>query len=213
MALDLEEQEKLAQLRYFWKRYGNWLLALISAVLFSYAGWKFWDNWQYSQAGKVALLYDTFQASLQKDDPALISRSLHDLQSQFPKFILTTHASLWAAKKWYPDNKPESIKSLTWVIENDVDHALSTLARLRLSAIYIEDQQLPMAKSLLQIKSPPIGLKYLLEDRLGDLSLAENNVEEAVKYYQNAWKNAPETQQYREFISAKLASLGKSTSE
>ena len=42
--LDLEEQEQLAELKHFWKTYGNLISWVLIVVLGSYAAW---NGWQY----------------------------------------------------------------------------------------------------------------------------------------------------------------------
>ena len=45
--LDLEEQEQLAELKHFWKRYGNiisWLLIVVFGAVAAWNGYQYWQK-------------------------------------------------------------------------------------------------------------------------------------------------------------------------
>ncbi|NDI27091.1 MAG: hypothetical protein EBY73_05395, partial [Burkholderiaceae bacterium] len=50
MALDLEEQENLANLKSFWARYGNYIIGVITVALLVYSGMSAWKWYQRDQA-------------------------------------------------------------------------------------------------------------------------------------------------------------------
>ena len=52
---DLEEQEKIDDLKAFWNRWGNAILAAVIAVCLAYvavAGWRWWTNRQAEEAAR-----------------------------------------------------------------------------------------------------------------------------------------------------------------
>jgi len=49
MALDLEEQEQLAELKAWWKQHGNLIVATVLAAALTFAGWQ---GWRWYQAGQ-----------------------------------------------------------------------------------------------------------------------------------------------------------------
>ena len=50
MAYDLEEQERLDELKAWWKTHGNKVIAAVSLVLVGYAGFQGWSYYQGKQA-------------------------------------------------------------------------------------------------------------------------------------------------------------------
>ena len=58
MALDLEEQEQLAELKTWWQQHGNRIVAVIAAVAIGFAGWQGWRWYERSQASQAGALYE-----------------------------------------------------------------------------------------------------------------------------------------------------------
>ena len=68
MALDLEEQEQLAELKSWWKTHGNLVIAVIVAAMLAFAGWRYWRVYQDGQAGQAAALYEALGKAAQAGD-------------------------------------------------------------------------------------------------------------------------------------------------
>jgi hypothetical protein len=49
---DLEEQEQLAELKAFWRLYGNLIVLAVAAALAVFAGYRIWHWYQTSQASR-----------------------------------------------------------------------------------------------------------------------------------------------------------------
>lgn len=66
MAFDLEEQEKIDQLKAWWQRYGAWVNAVLMASLLAmvaYYGWQWYQQYQHQNALKQ---YDALQTLLRQ---------------------------------------------------------------------------------------------------------------------------------------------------
>ena len=212
--LDLEEQEQLDQFKHFWSRWGNLITGLVTLVLLAYASWNGWNYWQQRQATQAAVLYDTFEKAVRDKDDALMARSLADLQDQFARATVTQHAALLAARVYGDKNQLADVeKSLQWVITQDREPGLVALARLRLSALEIEQKNLDKAAALLLSEKAPAGFQPLFDDRLGDIAVLQKKNEEAKSLFLKAWKGLEETNEYRRLIEFKLAALGVNPSE
>jgi predicted negative regulator of RcsB-dependent stress response len=59
MALDLEEQEQVAELKAWWKQHGNFIVTVILAAALAFAGWQGWRWYSANQAAQAAALFDT----------------------------------------------------------------------------------------------------------------------------------------------------------
>ena len=207
--LDLEEQEQLDQFKHFWNRWGNLITGLITLVLLIYAGWNGWQYWQHRQASQAAALYDTFEKAVRDKDDALMVRSLLDLQDQFGRTTVAAHASLLAARVHVGKSElPEAEKAFQWVIDHASDPGFVALARLRNSALAIEQKDLPKALGFLQGQKPPAGFQALFEDRLGDIAMLMNKPDDAKPHFLAAWQAMEEKNEYRRLIEIKLAALG-----
>ena len=51
---DLEEQEQLAELKAFWKQYGNLIVLAVAAAVAIFAGYRAWHWYQGSQSTQAS---------------------------------------------------------------------------------------------------------------------------------------------------------------
>ena len=141
--LDLEEQEQLDQIKSFWARWGNLITGLVTLALVCFAAWNGWNYWQQRQATQAAVLFDTFEEASKQGDLALLTRSLSDLQDQFPRttltalsglsnMLLTKLMSLWLAcvcQPWPLSAKTWPKPAVWWMgklLPPDFNHSLTT---------------------------------------------------------------------------------------
>ena len=61
---DLEEQDKIDDLKAFWKRWGNAISAVVIAVCVAFIGVQGWRYYQNKQAEDAAVLYSGVAAGV-----------------------------------------------------------------------------------------------------------------------------------------------------
>jgi len=206
--LDLEEQEQLDELKHFWKRWGDLITWVLIAVFGSYAAWMGWQSWSAKQSAQSAALYDTVERAALSADMALLDRSVADIEDKFASTSYAQQAALLAARIYQDKARPaDARKQLAWVIDTSGDEGYRALARLRLSALLIEEKNFDAARQQLSTKVP-VSFEPLLADRLGDIDLLENKTAQAIKNYQTAWKGFDANAEYRRLVAVKLAALG-----
>ena len=206
--LDLEEQEQLDELKHFWKRWGDLITWLLIAVLGSYAAWMGWQSYSAKQSAQSSVLYDTVERAAISGDMALFDRSVSDIKDKFASTTYAQQAALLAARVYQDkDRKADAKAQLSWVIDKTSDEGYQSLARLRLSALLIDDKAFDEARKHLTAKAPA-AFAPLMADRLGDLAMLQSQREEAVQQYKNAWKGLEPTADYRRLVAVKLAALG-----
>ena len=59
MALDLEEQEQVAELKAWWNQHGTLIVAALVAAALAFSGWQGWRWYESRQAAQAGALYDT----------------------------------------------------------------------------------------------------------------------------------------------------------
>ena len=68
MALDLEEQEQLDELKEWWTKHGNLVMGIVSVFLIAVGGWKIYHVWSANQSTKALVLFErAMQASAAHD--------------------------------------------------------------------------------------------------------------------------------------------------
>jgi predicted negative regulator of RcsB-dependent stress response len=208
--LDLEEQEQLEQLKYFWKQYGNLINAVLIAVLLAVAGWNLYQYWQRSQAVQAAALYDEVERVARSGDTSRLDRVLGDMKDKFGSTSYAQQAALLAAKVYFDAGKQDAAKAaLTWVVEKSSDEGYQVIARLRLAGILLDAKAYEEALKQLSGSFTP-EFAALAADRRGDIYLAQGKKSEAGAEYRKAFNGLDESSEYRRLIDVKLAALGLS---
>ena len=109
--LDLEEQEQLAELKHFWKTYGNLISWLLILVLGSYAAWNGWQYWERNQATKASALYEEVEKSVMALDLPRVERSMADMKDKFGGTQYAHQAALLSARVLVEKGKPEQARA------------------------------------------------------------------------------------------------------
>ena len=206
--LDLEEQEQLAELKHFWKRYGNAISWLLIAVFGTVAAWNGSQYWQTQQAAQASAMYDEVDRAVQSGDVARIERSLADMKDRFGGTAYAEQAGLLAAKVFYDKGNLDASKAaLTWVTDKAKDEGYQSIAKLRLSGILLEAKAYDEALKLLS-GSFSKDFASLASDRRGDILLLQGKKPEARAEYEKAYKTLDERAEYRRLVEVKLNALG-----
>src|ERR1035437_3544253 len=119
---DLEEQEQLAEIKAWWKMYGNLVVNVLLTVLVVIVAWLGWNRYQGSQSSQAAMVYNVLQNAVQAKDAQRIKAASGELVE---KFSGTNYASLGAlitAKAMIDAGDAKSAKlQLVWVTEHGKD--------------------------------------------------------------------------------------------
>ena len=206
--LDLEEQEQLAELKHFWKRYGNIISWVLIAVFGAVAAWNGYQYWQRSQSAQAAVMYDEVERAAVAGDVAKLERALGDMKERFGRTAYAEQAALLAARIYHDKGNLDAAKgALAWVAGKASDDGYQAVARLRLSGMLFEAKAYDEA--LQQLAAPmPSDFNALAADRRGDILLAQGKKAEAKAQYEAAYKGLDERSDYRRIIEVKLNALG-----
>ena len=206
--LHLEEQEQLDQLKAFWKRYGNLITWVLVAVLGAYAAWNGWQWWQRDQADKSGAMFDQLDRAAQAGDADQAGRIFADMKERYPRTAFTEQAGLLAAKVQLDKGQPDAaLAALDWVGANATEAEYQTIARLRAAGILLDQKKYDAALKQLDGASAP-DFVALVNDRRGDVLLAQGKKDDAKAAFTKAWQAMDATVGYRRLIEAKLTALG-----
>ena len=206
--LDLQEQEQLDDLKAFWKQYGNLITWVATAVLLAFAAWNGWGLWQRDQATKASALFEALDQAVTAGDAARTGQAFDDLKDRYPRTAFAQQGGLLAAKVQADKGQADKAKAiLAWVAENAVEDEYRAMARLRLAAQLLDSKQYDEAIKLLDAAKSP-AFMGLVEDRKGDVLMAQGKAEAAKAAYATAFKALDEKVEYRRIVEAKLTALG-----
>ncbi len=206
--LDIDEQEKIDQLKAVWKRYGHLITGCLFAALLALAAWNGWAWWERSQALKAASLFDELDKAVQAGEVDRTALIFNDIKERYPRTAYAQQAGLLAAKSQHDQNRKDVAKvMLSWVGENAREREYKTIAHLRLASVLVEENKLDEALKQLDA-ADATSFEALVSDRRGDVFKLQGKKEDAVAAYKAAWRSMDAQVDYRRLIEAKLTSLG-----
>ena len=210
--LDLEEQEQLDQLKAFWNKYGNLVTWLLIAALGSYAAWNGWNWWQRDQGAKAGSMYEQLDKAVQAGDVDQAARVFADLKGRFPGTAFTEQGGLLTAKLQFEKGKADdALATLGWVEANATETEYQTIARLRAAGVLLDQKKYDEALKRLDaisLKDGAAEFGALVDDRRGDVLMAQGKPEDAKAAYTKAWTAMDARVEYRRLVEAKLTVLG-----
>jgi predicted negative regulator of RcsB-dependent stress response len=209
MALDLEEQEQVAELKAWWRQHGNLIVATVLAAALAFAGWQGWRWYRASQAAQAATHFDALARAAQAGDAKALRDAAGTLIESYPRTLYASMAALVAARFHFDRNDLKAARAqLEWVIERSPSEDFRDLARLRLAAILLDEKAHDEALKLLDTKHAAAYDSQYAALR-GDVLVAKNQPAEARAAYQVALDKAGKDESaFRESVRMRLEALG-----
>jgi predicted negative regulator of RcsB-dependent stress response len=209
MALDLEEQEQVEELKAWWKQHGALISALVLGIALAFAGWQGWRWYQASQASQASVLYDTVAKAAQANDAKALRDAAGTLVESYPRTLYASMGALVAARYYFDRNDLKSAKAqLQWVMERSPSEDFRDLARLRLAAVLLDEKAYDEALKLLEAK-PAAAYEAHYAALRGDILLAKNQIEPAKAAYQLAVEKSDKKDgAFHESVRMRLEALG-----
>ncbi len=207
-ALDLEEQEQLAQVKAWWQRYGNHLLTALTLVFLTIAGYNGWGYYQRTQAVAAAQVFEGLQKLAAGGDAKKVAEASKALADQHPRTVFAALGNLIAARISFEANELAGARTqLQWVIDNGRDEDLKHLARVRQAGIMLDMKEYEPALKLLETVRPA-QFEALYADRRGDVLYAMGKVPEARTAWEAALAKAGAANTLKAALEFKLDMVG-----
>lgn len=215
-AYDLEEQEQIAEIKAWWKLYGNQLVNAALVIALVVIAWQGWNWYQRNQTGQASIIYGVLQKAVEEKDTQKIKAASGELLEKFGRTTYAGLAALTSAKAMIETGDAQTAKAqLLWAVDH-TENELRDLARLRLAAVLLDEKAYDQAiKHLEGASSPAFDVRF--QDMRGDVLAAQGKSAEAVSAYQAALtklsdveqgsKNAGNGQDWRGQSSAALREI------
>ena len=207
MALDLEEQEQVDELKALWKKYGNYITRGVIAFFVLYGLYQGWGYYQTKQSLSASELYQSIVVLDEKNTKDILEKS----QKLIDDFSGTPYAGraaiLFAKASYLEGNKDKAKEKLDWATSHAKESATESIALIQLGQILVEEKKYEDAlKKVNDVENE--GYLGLSNDLKGDILNAMGKKEEAKKAYQEALKRFGPKDPYAKFTQEKLESLG-----
>lgn len=209
MALDLEEQEQVEELKAWWKQHGGRITAVVLAVALGFAGWQAWRWYQSSQASQASMLYETLAKAAQANDAKALRDAAGTLVESYPRTLYASMGAMVAARYYFDRSDLKSAKAqLQWVIERAPSQDFKDLARLRFAAVLLDEKAYDEALKTLEAQ-PAAAYEAQYAALRGDVLLAKNQIEPAKGAYKLALEKADGSDgAFQESVRMRLEALG-----
>jgi predicted negative regulator of RcsB-dependent stress response len=205
---DLEEQDKLEDLKAWWKQWGNTIAGVVIAVCVGIIGVQGWRWWSQQQAERASVLYNAVASAARGNDVAKAKDAMAQLADKYGGTGYAPRAALIVAPVLFETGDKAGAKAqLASVIDRDTEDELKQIARLRLAAILFDDKQYDDALRTLDAKHDE-AFAGIYADMRGDILNAAGRDAEARSAYQTALARLDAKSQYRNFVQVKLDALG-----
>ena len=205
---DLDEQERLDELKAWWKRWGGVVMIGLAVAIAAGAGWRYWQNRTVTQSLEAAAVYERLTQSLAANDAKGAREAGAMLIDQYKGTAYAPRAALLLAKLNVGTKELKSAQTqLEWAAANSKEPAVKDLARLRLAGVLLDQKQYDAAlKTLSVTHSDAFAPRF--DDLKGDVLLAQGKSDEARAAYQAAFGKIAEDNPYRNIVELKLDALG-----
>ena len=209
MALDLEEQEQVAELKAWWQQHGSAITAAIVAACLAFAGWQGWRWYERSQASQAGALYDTLARAANAGDAKALRDASGALLENYPRTLYASMGALNAARFYFDRKDLKNAKAqLQWVVDNARQDEFRDMARLRLAAILLDEKAYDDALKLLDAAHDASFDAQYAAAR-GDVLVAKNQADQARAAYRIALEKAGAgNTPFRESVKMRLEALG-----
>ena len=207
MVVHIQDEQEVANFKYFWQRWGRWIFAILVILSLAYLGYVLYQSHLRSNDEKAAVIFETFVTQAAANNMAESKKALIQLQEKYPETMNTTQATLMMAGSAFDDGKyDEAIRHLQWVKARQHDDLLQTIVAQRLASVYLQQSKYNEALQALDVKVTDAFKPVLLETK-GDVLQAQKKNAEAVAAYQQALNLLSKDSVQREIIQMKISSL------
>ncbi|MGA2548705.1 MAG: tetratricopeptide repeat protein [Burkholderiaceae bacterium] len=186
MAYDLEEQEKLDELKDWWNRWGTLVTAVIVAAALAVLAYRAWNYYQANQASKAALLYEQLDKAIAGKQMPLVKEITGTMLDRYSGTAYAQMAALSAAKANLDTHDVKSAQTqLEWAAEHARDPEYRWVAKLRLAGVLLDEGQADLALKQLD-GEVPVNFEAAFDDRRGDILATQGKFDLARAQYEMA---------------------------
>ena len=199
------DDEKVEELKAWWKENGVSVMVGIGLAVVALFGWEYWKKAQIENAVQASALYNEVHKNADKSWD-IASSHIIKLQDDYKSTPYAAVASLKTADVYAQKGEYEpAVKALNWVIDNSSEDAYKDLARVRLARVFTAQNKLADAEKLANATYPK-AYESIVEEIKGDIFVAQKKLADARTAYDKAIVTSKGD---TELLKMKRANLGE----
>ncbi len=179
------DDEKVEELKAWWKENGTSVVVGVALSIVALFGWDYWKKSQEATAAEASALYAQTSKTAQVDLIKALP-NVQKLQNDYASTPYAVTASLQAAQQHAEKGEYEpALKALQWVVDNSKEEGFTQLANIRLARVLLAMKKTDEALQIAN-KTYPVAYEALIAELKGDIYSAQNKPKEAREAYDKA---------------------------
>ena len=198
------EEERLEQIKKWWKEYRWTILGGTGLGIAFISGWTGWNEFSQTQQEAASALYQQVSVAVVENDYNSARDRIDELLSDHPNTAYSGKALLLMARASYEyGEEDETRKYLLQAIDDATEASTVHIARIRLGQLMIAEKQYEEALELLDIGNMG-GFDSHYHELRGDAYRAQEKLKEAQEAYRASLDTLAPGSQYAAILTLKL---------
>jgi len=186
MSVYMTETEQLELIKKWWKRYSSIITVLLSVVLLTISGFKYWHWHQDKMNEQASNAYEHLMLAFSSQDKKGVRSYANELITGYGNTVYADSARLTLAKLYVLREQYDLARTeLRYVAAHSKMKALVDVARIRLARLMASEKQYDSALHELAIVDNVAYLPVVNELK-GDIYSERGQYQEAVSFYRKA---------------------------
>jgi predicted negative regulator of RcsB-dependent stress response len=208
MALDLEEQEQLDELKEWWRKNGTFVVGIVAVVVIVAGGWRGYQVWTARQSGEALGLFERAMQAAVANDSRSVKELTGKIMDDYGRTGYALPAAWLAAKTNFVDGDLKSaLAQYQFALDHAKDKGLVELAKLRLAAVQLDLKDYAGAMKSLEGDHDEAFVP-LFANLKGDVFAAQGKTDDARQAYKLALDKLDDKSALRAVVEIKLDGLG-----
>ncbi|HHF7344021.1 TPA: YfgM family protein [Legionella feeleii] len=186
MSVYMTEEEQLEAIKKWWNKYSNVITVILSLVLLTVAGFKYW-NWHQSKISMQASnAYEHLMVAFSNQDNKGVRSYANQLMNEYSNTVYADAARLALAKLFVTREKYEKAReNLDYVAKNSKMTALKQVARIRIARLFAAEKAYD--KALAELTTiDDMAYMPVVNELKGDIYAATGKYQQAIVSYKEA---------------------------
>ena len=182
----MTETEQLEAIKKWWKRYNNIITVVLSIILLSVAGYKYWHWHQEKMTQQASNAYEHMMLAYSNQDNKSVRGYVNQLTTEYGDTVYADAARLTLAKLLVVrENYDKAEKQLEYVAGHSKNSAFRQISKIRLARLLASLKSFDKALAELDTLENTAYLPEVNEIK-GDIYSAKGQYLQAVDFYRKA---------------------------